>query len=175
MKTSEKFKKKPNPSSQTKGLGLARIYACENKATCAWRVEKNLKKNDSVLQPISYQCKCRIWGVGGGGCRLHCSPHNLSLSIISSLAILTAQKKYNRRETNRNRKPTKKQITTTTKAKKEDPPPRPRGISFPPSFAPPRREISSHLRISLAQFTSVVTVMVSSWVGSLKMPFRSQR
>lgn len=124
MKTSEKFKKKRNPSSQTKGLGLARIYACENKATCAWRVEKNFKKNDSVLQPISYQCKCRIWGVsGGGGCRLHCSPHNLSLSIISSLAILTAQKKYNRRETNRNRKPTKKQITTTTKAKKEDPPP----------------------------------------------------
>ena len=64
MKTSEKFKKKPNPSSQTKGLGLARIYACENKAACAWRVEKNFKKNDSVLQSISYQCKCRIWGVG---------------------------------------------------------------------------------------------------------------
>ena len=85
-------------------------------------LKKIKKKNDSVLQSISYQCKCRIWGVGGGGGRLHCSPHNLSLYIISSLAIITAQKKYNRRETNRNRKPTKKQITTTTKAKKEDPP-----------------------------------------------------
>ena len=94
----------------------------------------------------------------GPGCRLHCCPHNLSLSIITSLAIITAQKKYNRRETNRNKQPTNKQITTTTKGKKEEPPPpRPqsRGFSFPPSFAPPRREISSHLRISLAQSVQV--------------------
>lgn len=108
---------------------------------------------------MTFKCKCRIWG-RGPGCRLPCSPHNLSLSIISSLAIITAQKKYNRRETNRNKKPTNKKITT--KAKKKDPP-WTGGISFPPSFAPPRREISSHFRISLAQFTSVVTVMVSSW------------
>ena len=136
---------------------------------CWWNINISARANP-------FKCKCRIWG-RGRGCRLHCSPHNLSLSVISSLGIIIAQKKFNRRETNRNKKPTNQQITTTTKAKKEDPPPpppRPRVLYFPPSFAPPRREIS-HLRISLAQFTSVVTVMVSSWVGSLKMTFRSQR
>lgn len=86
-------------------------------------LKKILKKTTQFYSPLAISVSVESGGWGGGCCRLHCSPHNLSLSIISSLAILTAQKKYNRRETNRNRKPTKKQITTTTKAKKEDPPP----------------------------------------------------
>ena len=49
MKTIEKLKKKPNPSSQTKGLWLERICACENKAACTWRIETNKQKTDSVL------------------------------------------------------------------------------------------------------------------------------
>ena len=85
-------------------------------------LKKIKKKTTQFYSPLAISVSVESGG-WGGGCRLHCSPHNLSLSIISSLAILTAQKKYNRRETNRNRKPTKKQITTTTKAKKEDPPP----------------------------------------------------
>ena len=174
MKTSETFKKNRTLAVKRKVWGSRAFTRVRIKPPALGALKKIKKKTTQFYSPLAISVSVESGG-WGGGCRLHCSPHNLSLSIISSLAILTAQKKYNRRETNRNRKPTKKQITTTTKAKKEDPPPRPRGISFPPSFAPPRREISSHLRISLAQFTSVVTVMVSSWVGSLKMPFRSQR
>ena len=85
------------------------------KICCWWNINISARANP-------FKCTCRIWG-RGRGCRLHCSPHNLSVSVISSLGIIIAQKKCNRRETNRNKKPTNQQITTTTKAKKEEPPP----------------------------------------------------